>query len=78
MQPVRLVLLMLDGPQEGENDFVEFPSIEAAIAYGRDLCGDPRCQLEGIEDPSGRLLVGFDHLNDLCSAPESMLARKYG
>jgi hypothetical protein len=35
LQPVRLVLLLLVGPREGDNDFLEFPSIEEAIAYGQ-------------------------------------------
>lgn len=72
------MLLIVDGPQEGENDFVEFPSIDYAIAYARETCGDPRYQLEGIEDADGRLLITFDHLNDLCREPEPVRERKYG
>lgn len=78
MQPVRLVLLLLTGPREGENDFLEFPSIEEAIAYGRELFGGSRFQLEGIEDADGRSLIYYDYLNYLCRAPESMPRRKYG
>lgn len=78
MQPVRLVLLLLEGPREGENDFLEFPSIEEAVAYGRELYGGPRFQLDGIEDANGKSLICYDYLNDLCRAPESMPQRKYG
>lgn len=81
LQPVRLVLLILDGPQEGENEFVEFPSIESAVAYGRELYGEPRFQLDSIEDAeTGKLLVGFDHLNDLCREPPApaVQQRRYG
>ena len=76
MQPVRLVLLLLTGPREGENDFLEFTSIEEAICYGRELYGQPRFQLEGIEDSDGRSVVSYDHLNDLCRTPEPQ--RRYG
>ena len=76
--PVRLVLLIVDGPQEGENEFVEFPSVEAAVAYGREIQGDRRFQLDSIEDSNGKLLVGYDHLNDLCrEAPPEMPTRRY-
>lgn len=78
MQPVRLVLLLLGGPREGENDFLEFPSIEDAIAYGRELYDGPRFQLEGIEDANGRSLMAYDHLNDLCRSPHPMPQRRYG
>ena len=79
MQSVRLVLLIVDGPREGENDFVELPSIDAAIAYGREIHGDPNVQLDAIEDLDGKLLVGYDHLNDLCSVtPPAMPERRYG
>lgn len=78
MQPVRLVLMYLDGSREGENDFVDFQSVEEAVAYARELYEDPRVQLDGIEDVDGRPLVGFDHLNDLCGAPHAMPARRYG
>ena len=78
MQPVRLVLLLLDGPREGENDFLEFPSIDEAIAYGRELHGGPRFQLDAIEDANGRSLIAFDHLNDLCCAPLAPPQRRYG
>lgn len=79
LQPVRLVLLIVDGPQQGENEFVELPSIDAAIAYGREVHGDPRFQLDAIEDLNGKLLVGYDHLNDLCSEPPpAMPERRYG
>jgi hypothetical protein len=79
LQPVRLVLLIVDGPQEGENDFVELPSIDAAVAYGREVYGDPRFQLDAIEDLNGKLIVGFDHLNELCSEPPpAMPERRYG
>ena len=80
MQPVRLVLLIVDGPQEGENDFVEFPSIDYAVAYARENCADPRYQLEGIEDENGRLIVTYDHLRELCREPPppAMPERRYG
>ena len=66
LQPVRLVLLLLVGPRAGDNDFLEFPSIEDAVAYGRELYGEPRFQIEGIEDLAGRTLVGYDDLQDRC------------
>jgi len=79
LESVRLVLLIVEGPQEGENDFVEFPSVEAAVAYAREVSDDPRCQLEGIEDLGGRLIVGYDHLRDLCrEAAPAPPQRKYG
>ena len=78
MQPVRLVLLLRVGPREGENDFLEFPSIDDALAYGRQLYGQPRFQLEGIEDAQGRSLVCYDYLNDLCRSPGSAPQLKYG
>ena len=78
MRPVRLVLLLLTGPREGENEFVEFPSIDAAIAYGRELQDQRRFQLDGIEEADGRPLIGFDHLNDLCQSPEAVPQRRYG
>lgn len=78
MQPVRLVLLLLTGPRAGENDFLEFPSIEEAIVYGRELHGSSRLQLDGIEDLSGRSLIAYDYLNDLCRPPQSMPQRRYG
>ncbi len=73
---VRLVLMLLTGPREGENDFLEFPSIEDAVAYGRELFGEPRFQLEGIEDANGRSIVSYDYLHDLCRSPEPQ--RRYG
>lgn len=78
MQPVRLVLLLLTGPREGENDFLEFPSLDEAIAYGREIHGGSRFQLESIEDARGRSLVAYDHLNDLCCLPQPMPKRRYG
>lgn len=78
MQPVRLVLLLLVGPREGENDFLEFPSIEDAVSYGRELYGERRFQLDGIEDANGRSLLAYDHLNDLCRRPPSVPQRRYG
>ena len=78
MQPVRLVLLLLSGPQEGENDFLEFPSIEDAVSYGRELYGGSRFQLDAIEDLDGRSLIAFDHLNDLCRQPPATAQRRYG
>ena len=78
MQPVRLVLLLLAGSRAGENDFLEFPSIEDAVAFGRELYGEPRFQLEAIEDANGKALVVYDHLNDLCQSPHSMPQRRYG
>ncbi len=78
MQPVRLVVLVLAGHREGENDFLEFPSIEDAIAYGRELYGEPRFQLEAIEDANGKSLMTYDHLNALCRSPEPTPQRRYG
>jgi hypothetical protein len=78
LQPVRLVLLLMDGPRRGENDFLEFPSIAAAVAYGRELHGQSRFQLEGIEEVSGKSLIAYDHLNELCGSPPAMAQRKYG
>jgi hypothetical protein len=78
LQPVWLVLLLIDGPRKGENDFLEFPSIDAAVAYGRELYGQSRFQLEGIEEVSGKSLVVYDHLNDLCRSPQAMPQRRYG
>lgn len=78
MQPVRLVLLVLSGSREGENDFLEFASIEQAIAYGRELQGEPRFQVDGIEDLNGKLVVGYDLLDHLCRTPQPMPERRYG
>lgn len=68
--------MLLNGPREGENDFLEFPSIDEAVAYGRELYGEPRFQLEGIEDGDGRSLISYDYLNDLCRSPVEQ--RRYG
>jgi len=76
--PVRLVLLLLDGSREGENDFLEFPSIEDAVSYGRELYGGRRFQLEGIEDASGKSIIAYDQLNDLCGTPPPIPERRYG
>lgn len=78
MQPVRLVLLLLAGPREGENDFLEFPSIEDAIAYGRELYGSSRLQLDSIEELNGRTLIAYDYLNDLCRPRQVAPERRYG
>ena len=78
MQPVRLVLLVLSGSREGENDFLEFPSIEEAVAYGRELYGSRRLQLEGIEDLSGRSLIAYDYLHHLCRPRQEMPELRYG
>jgi hypothetical protein len=78
LQPVRLVLLVLDGPREGENDFIEFPSIEDAVAYGREIHGDPRLQLEEIEDCGGRMIVCHADLNDRCSESDPWEQRRFG
>jgi hypothetical protein len=78
LQPVRLVLLLLVGPREGENDFLEFPSVEDAVAYGRELQGEPRFQLEAIEDLSGKTLVAYDELQDRCRSPQPWPQRRYG
>jgi len=72
------VLLLLTGPREGENDFLEFPSIDEAVAYGRDLWRGGRFQLEGVEDANGKSLISYDHLNDLCCSPQPMPQRRYG
>ena len=78
MQPVRLVLLLLAGAREGENDFLEFPSLQDAIAFGRELYNEPRFQLEGIEDGNGKQLILFDQLNELCRSPFPTPQRSYG
>jgi hypothetical protein len=78
VQPVWLVLLLLVGPREGENDLLDFPSIDDAVAYGRKFYGDPRFQLEGIEDANGKSLVCYDYLNDLCRSPLVLPQRRYG
>ena len=78
LQAVRLVLLLLSGSREGENDFLEFPSIEEAVIYGRELFGSPRLQLEAIEDLSGRTMIACDYLNDLCRPPPALAQRRYG
>lgn len=78
LQPVRLVLLLLTGPREGENDFLEFPSLEEAVIYGRELYGSSRLQLDSIEELSGRTLIAYDYLNDLCRPPSEMPQRRYG
>jgi hypothetical protein len=78
LQPVRLVLLLIDGPRRGENDFLEFSSIDAAVAHGRELYGHSRFQLDGIEDAHGRSVIGYDHLNDLCRSPQAVPQRRYG
>ena len=78
LQPVRLVLLLLTGPREGENDFLEFPSIDAAVSYGRELYGGSRFQLEAIEDSHGKAIIAYDHLNDLCRAPAPFPQRRFG
>lgn len=78
MQPVRLVLLVLTGSRQGENDFLEFPSVEEAVAYGRELYGSSRLQLDAIEEPSGRTLIAYDYLNDLCRPSQPVQQRRYG
>ena len=78
MLPVRLVLLVIEGPREGENDFLEFPSIEDAVSYGRELYGGRRFQLEAIEDTSGKAVISYDYLNDLCRAARPTPERRYG
>ena len=78
LQPVRLVLLVLGGPREGENDFIEFPSIDDAVAYAREVQDDPRIQLEEIEDANRRMLVCHEELNDRCSSPDYGLQRRFG
>ena len=77
VRPIRLVLLLLVGPRQGENDVLEFASVEDAVAYGRQLFGDPQFQLEGIEDANGKSVVGYDFLNDLCCGPPTP-ERRYG
>ena len=76
MQPVRLVLLVLSGSREGENDFLEFPTIDDAVGYARELANEPRFQLEGIEDERGRSIICYDHLRDLCRA--EVRERRFG
>jgi hypothetical protein len=72
------VLLLLSGPQEGENDFLEFGSVAEAIAYGRELYGEPRFQLDGIEDATGRSLIAYDYLNELCRPADDVEQLRYG
>ena len=76
MQPVRLVLLQLIGPREGENDFVEFSSLEEALAYGRQIHGEPKFQLDGIEDGSGRSVMAYDELNERCRSAYAVPLRR--
>lgn len=76
--PVRLVLLVLEGPREGENDFLEFPSIEDAVSYGRELHGGHRFQLEAIEDADGKSVIAYDYLNELCRTADPAPQRRYG
>lgn len=78
LQPVRLVLLLLVGPREGDNDFLEFPSIEEAIAYGQMLYGERRFQLDGIEDSTGRPIIGYDELQYRCRPPRAEPQLSYG
>ena len=78
MQPVRLVLLLLIGPREGENDFIEFSSIDDAVAYAVDIQDQPEFQLEGIEDSRGKTLVCFDDLSDRCRASRPEPQRRFG
>ena len=78
LQPVRLVLLLLVGSRQGENDFVDFPTIDEAVAYGRELQGDSRFQLEGIEDHGGRSLVSYDDLQDRCRQSDRISQRRFG
>lgn len=78
MQPVRLVLLLLSGSREGENDFLEFPTIEEAVTYGRELYGSPRLQLEAIEELNGRTIIDYDYLNELCRPRQAEPQRRYG
>ena len=78
MQPVRLVLLVLDGPRQGDNDFLEFPSIDEAVAYGREIYGDPQFQLEEIEDANGRMIVCYEDLKDRCSMAHPWEQRRFG
>ena len=72
------MLLLLVGPREGDNDFLEFPSVEDAIAYGRVLYGERRFQLEGIEDTVGRSLIAYDELQDRCRPAKREAQRSYG
>ena len=74
---MRLFALLV-GPREGDNDFLEFPSVEDAIAYGRVLYGERRFQLEGIEDASGRSLMAYDELHYRCRPPRREAQRSYG
>ena len=78
LQPVRLVLLVLDGPRQGDNDFLEFPSIDEAVAYGREIYGDPQFQLEEIEDANGRMIVCYEDLKDRCSMAHPWEQRRFG
>lgn len=77
MQPVRLVLLLLAGPREGENDFVEFQSIDDAISYGSQVQRDRRCQLDALEDDRGRPMMAYDELNERCREALSAPLRQF-
>ncbi|MEO7365538.1 MAG: hypothetical protein ABIW03_04385 [Sphingomicrobium sp.] len=70
--------MLLAGPRHGENDFLEFPTVDEAIAFGRELYGEPRFQLDGIEDGRGKTLMACDQLNDLCRLPVATPNRQYG
>lgn len=76
MQPVRLVLLLLAGPREGENDFVEFSSIEDAISYGAQVQGGGRFQIEAVEDAFGRSIIAYDELNERCGVAAGVQSRR--
>lgn len=76
LQPVRLVLLLLAGPREGENDFIEFPSVADAFDYACQMLGEPRFQLEAIEEISGKPIMGYDELNDRCRLARPMPFRR--
>jgi hypothetical protein len=57
---------------------LEFPSIEDAVSYGRELYGGRRFQLEAIEDPDGRPVIAYDYLNELCRTAHPAPQRRYG
>ena len=72
------MLLLLIGPREGENDFIEFSSIEGAVTYAAEIQDRPEFQLEGIEDISGKMLVCFDDLYDRCHLARPSPQRRFG
>ena len=57
---------------------LKFPSVEAAVAYARELYSERRFQLEGIEDEQGRTVVSYDDLHERCRLGDRMPQRRFG